>query len=165
MNYNIEINQHGNRVVFTPESNGIPAYITVKEFDCERIIAPKGFILAMDVENIGRITPCAADCEPEHYTQNGAEVVEFSHLRWMDAAGKMVPDFYLALRYEFFPDGVSFCSAIFHGETAHPPKCGNFVLEMPLDFDSYDDCRFAIFPRVHSTSAADIQSTTPKRFI
>lgn len=161
----IEIMQSGNRIVFTPESNGIPAYITVKEFDQERIIAPEGFRLFMDVENIGRITPSAAGCAPEHYTQNGADVVEFANLHWQDSCGNPVPDFNLALRYEFFPDGVSFCTAVFHGETAHPPKCGNFCLEMPLEFESFDDCRFAVFPRMLSTSAADIQSTTPKRFI
>ena len=35
MNKIIEIAQSENRVIFTPESNGIPAFISVKEFDGE----------------------------------------------------------------------------------------------------------------------------------
>jgi len=84
----IEILQNGNRVVFTPESNGVPAYISVMEFDCERIIAPCGFSLSMEVEHLGRITPCSLNCKVERYTQNGAEVVEFPDLHWMDDRGE-----------------------------------------------------------------------------
>ncbi|MBQ6597043.1 MAG: hypothetical protein IJH79_05775, partial [Lentisphaeria bacterium] len=94
-------------------------------------------------ENIGRIQPGASLCEPEHYFQNGAEVVEFSRLGWVDPAGNRIPDFNLSLRYEFFPDGTVFCSAILHVETAHPPVCRNFKLVFPFDFSSFDDCRFA----------------------
>ncbi|MBP5182375.1 MAG: hypothetical protein J6331_05040, partial [Lentisphaeria bacterium] len=124
----IEIVQSGNLVVFTPESGCVPAYISVKEFDRECVIAPKGFVLSMEVTNVGRIQPGPSAYEPEHYFQNGAEVVEFPRLGWVDSAGNPVPDFNLGLRYEFFPDGTVFCSAILHVETAHPPVCRNFKL-------------------------------------
>ena len=165
MNKIIEIAQSENRVIFTPESNGIPAFISVKEFDGERIIAPKGFELSIEIENIGRIQPGASLCEPGHYFQNGAEVVEFSRLGWVDPAGNWVPDFKLSLRYEFFPDGTVFCSAILHVETAHPPVCRNFKLVFPFDFSSFDDCRFAVFPRFDSGGAADIQRIAAQRFV
>lgn len=165
MNKTIEIVQSANRVIFTPESNGIPAYISVKEYDGERIIAPKGFVLSMEIENIGRIQPGASVYEPEHYFQNGAEVVEFSRLGWVDSAGNRIPDFNLALRYEFFPDGTVFCSAILHVETAHPPVCRNFKLAFPFDFSAFDDCRFAVFPRFGSDGAVDIQRIAAQRFV
>ena len=161
----IEIVQSGNRVVFTPESGCVPAYISVKEFDRECIVSPKGFVLSMEVENVGRIQPGSSACEPEHYFQNGAEVVEFSRQGWIDAAGNPVPDFNLGLRYEFFPDGTVFCTAILHVETAHPPVCRNFTLSFPFDFSSFDDCRFAVFPRFGSGGAVDIQRIAAQRFV
>ena len=165
MSKTIEIVRSGCRVVFTPESGGVPACISVKEFDRECVIAPKGFVLSMETAKFGRIQPGPSAHGPEHYFQNDAEVVEFPKLGWVDPDGKPVPDFELGLRYEFFPDGTVFCTAILHVETAHPPVCRNFTLSFPFDFSSFDDCRFAVYPRFGSGGAVDIQRIAAQRFV
>ncbi|MCI5778806.1 MAG: hypothetical protein MR051_03160, partial [Lentisphaeria bacterium] len=151
-------------VRFAPDGGGMPGPITVKEFHAETVLSG-GPALTLTVAGRGTVRPSAHASEPMRYTMNGAEVVEFTDLQWIDAEGAVVPDFRLALRHEFFPDGTVFTTAVFHAETAHPPVCRDFKLIFPLDFSAFDDCRFAVFPRCASQGAVDIQRIAPRRFV
>lgn len=152
-------------VLFTPHSGGMPEKITVREFDRETVIA-SGVKLSLDIRDRGVVYPAAGKFEPLRFTTgNGAEALEFTDMLWQDENGNIVPELHLGLRYEFFPDGAVFCSAIFHAETAHPAACKDFKLTFSLDFSSFDDCRFAMYPRLGSGGAVDIQRIAAQRFV
>ena len=151
-------------VRFAADGSGMPERITVREYDRESVLS-SGPELTIFVAGRGVVRPSARGSEPVRYTTNGAEAVEFCDLQWIDAKGAVVPDFHLALRHEFFPDGTVFTTALFHAETAHPPKCRDFKLTFPLDFSGFDDCRFAVYPRFGSGGAVDIQRIAAQRFV
>ena len=160
----LRVGSSAGETVFTPDGGGMPGRIAVKEFHRETVLSG-GPTLTLTLRDRGVIRPDARGCEPLRYTVNSAEAVEFPDLQWIDAEGAVVPDFHLALRYEFFPDGAVFCTAMFHAETAHPPVCRDFKLSFPFDFSPFDDCRFAVFPRFGSGGAVDIQRIAAQRFV
>ena len=165
MQENLIIELPFGEVLFTPQSHGMPEKIVVHEFDRDTVISC-GAEFTIYIKERGLVRPSAVNCEPLRFkTGNGAEAVEFTDLAWMDADGKIIPELHLGLRYEFFPDGTTFCSAIFHAETAHPPICRDLKLVFPFDFSDFDDCRFAVFPRLGSGGAVDIQRIAAQRFV
>ena len=151
-------------VRFAADGSGMPERIAVREFHRETVLS-SGPEMTLTVAGRGTVRPSARAGEPMRYTMNGADVVEFADLQWIDAEGAVVPNFHLALRHEFFPDGTVFTTAVFHAETAHPPVCRDFKLTFPLDFSAFDDCRFAAYPRCAPGGAADIQRIAPRRFV
>ena len=165
MQENLTVKLPFGEVLFTPQSNGMPEKIIVHEFDRDTVISC-GAEFTLDIKDRGIVRPTAVNCEPLRFkTGNGAEALEFTDLSWVDSDGKIIPELHLGLRYEFFPDGTSFCSAIFHAETAHPPVCRDLKLVFPFDFSDFDDCRFAVFPRLGSGGAVDIQRIAAQRFV
>ncbi|MCI5779796.1 MAG: hypothetical protein MR051_08310, partial [Lentisphaeria bacterium] len=164
MKEDLRVESTAGETVFAPGGGGMPGRITVKEFHRETVLSG-GPTLTLTLRDRGVVRPDARTCEPLRYIMNGAEVVEFTDLGWMDETGNAVPDLHLALRWEFFPDGTVFCTAVFHGETSHPPVCRDLKLTFPLDFSAFDDCRFAVFPRCASQGAVDIQRIAPRRFV
>ena len=164
MQENILIKLPHGEVLFTPQSGGMPEKIVVREFDRETVIS-SGMKLTLTIKDRGIVRPAIGKSKVQRFRINGAEAVEFTDLVWLDAAGDAVPELHLGLRYEFYPDGCVFCSAIFHAETAHPPVCRDLKLVFPLDFSGFDDCRFAVFPRRASSGSADIQHIAARRFL
>ena len=164
MQENILIKLPFGEVLFTPQSGGMPEKIVVREFDRETVIA-RSPELTLNIKDRGIVRPALGKSEPQRFKTNGAEAVEFTDLVWLDADGNAIPELHLGLRYEFYPDGTVFCSAIFHAETAHPPVCRDLKLVFPLDFSGFDDCRFAVFPRLGSGGSVDIQRIAAQRFV
>ena len=164
MKENLIISLPSGEVHFSPGSGGMPEKIVVREFDRETVICGRPE-LTLEIRNHGTVRPVKCKNEPLRFQMNGAEALEFTDLIWMDEQGEIIPELHLGLRYEFFPDGSVFCSAIFHAETAHPQICKNFKLSFSLDFSSFDDCRFAVYPRLGSGGAVDIQRIAAQRFV
>ena len=164
MQENLTIDLPFGEVWFSPRGNGMPEKIVVHEFDRDTIISC-GAELTLEIKDRGTVRPVSKSAPLRFTTGNGAEALEFTDLAWADADGKIIPELHLGLRYEFFPDGTAFCSAIFHAETAHPPVCRDFKLVFPFDFSDFDDCRFAVFPRLGSGGAVDIQRIAAQRFV
>ena len=154
----------GGELTFTPQGGGMPEKLTVHEFDRTTVISG-GPELTLFMRDRGTLRPSALECEPLCYKMNDAEVVEFTDLKWLDDKGEIVPELHLGLRYEIFNEGTVFCSAIFHAETAHPAVCRDLKLTFPLDFSGFDDCRFAMYPRLGSGGAVEIQRIAAQRFV
>ena len=67
-------------VWFTPQSNGMPAKIVVREFDRETVISG-GSELSLIIKDRGVVRPTLSKTEPLRFTTvNGAEAVEFTDL-------------------------------------------------------------------------------------
>ena len=164
MKENLIISLSSGEIHFSQESGGMPEKIIVHEFDRDTVISGKPE-LTLNIRNHGTVRPVKCKNEPLRFQMNGAEALEFTDLIWQDENGVVIPELHLGLRYEFFPDGTVFCSAIFHAETAHPQVCKDFKLIFSLDFSSFDDCRFAVYPRLGSGGAVDIQRIAAQRFV
>ena len=117
MKENLIISLSSGEVHFSPESGGMPEKIIIHEFDRDTVISGKPE-LTLNIRNHGTVRPVKSKNEPLRFQINGAEALEFTDLIWQDENGVVIPELHLGLRYEFFPDGSVFCSAIFHAETA-----------------------------------------------
>ncbi len=169
MEYNpilTEIKTCGSTLIFRSTGGGMADRI-VHEATGDTAISsvPSGGELTVILDDGRILHPDASAAVPEVYEENGAQVVEFIDLPWRDNAGKLIPDFHLALKHEVNPDGVMFTTAMFHAETSNPPAVKSFTLTKKLCFKAFDDIRYAVLARHGNFESQEMQSCQDAGFL
>ena len=101
---------------------------------------------------------------PEQWlTRDKISILEFTDLAFADSEGKIVPEFRMTLRYEFYEDGTVFTDAFFLGEMEHKQAITGFELKIPLDLSAFETVRWSVTYRPKKIDGALIQTSAPER--
>ena len=146
---------------FTEDTGGFPSEISLKD----NIVKTKSAWLSCTLENGDTVVPFLPDgFEPFYSKFEKADRIEFRKIPWRNQDGKLLDDFYLSLRYEFWPDGTCFVNSYFCVENTRSPDIADFSMEIPLDFKNSESIRWGCMARPASHDGTMIQSAKPLRF-
>ena len=158
-----------NRVVFGYEGGGFPTLIAIKELNGSevKIIESDIPLLTMKLGDGRKAAPfITKDFQVVKSKFEEAERIEFNKIPWRDETGTLLKDFYLSLRYEFWPDGTAFINSFFIFDSpGEAPSIKSFRLEYPLNLSEYDRVHSAYIRRQETIDPNVMNGSLTQRFV
>ncbi|MBO5761984.1 MAG: hypothetical protein J6S53_10645, partial [Lentisphaeria bacterium] len=119
---------------FSPVTGGFPSVASVIESDGKKFdawnLSASPFSIRQGKTLFHPV--CDKDTPVNRFSCDGAKVVEFPRISWKDEKGEVLKDFYLCLKWEFFPDGAVFCDLFVFYATLDAEIIQDFKLSIPV---------------------------------
>lgn len=167
MNETVKIWQYGGlEIGFGAEGGGFPTRVGFVDDHANTVISTdKGYISCQLGD--GRVVyPYLPKDFCVYESDSGdAHYIEYRKIPWRDEAGDIIPDFYLSLTYELWPDGSTFVNSYFLVENTLGPDIRDFILEIPLTLEQYNAVNMGMAQRPEKLDVSMIQSAAPERFV
>jgi len=147
-------------VEFDPSAGGFPSRMALRGREGETVVAStlKPW-LEVDLGGGVTVAPFWPEGLAPAVTQHdSATRVDFPSLPFRDASGRVVEDFQLSLRYEFWPEGTGFARAFFFVARTEPPEMRGFRLSPPVNLPAGADAAWTYWERPSNTNADLIQA-------
>ena len=152
---------------FSPACGGFPEVAEVIESDGKKFHAWKLSSSPFSVQRGKKLfhPVCDKDTPVNRFHCDGAKVVEFPRISWKDEKGEVLKDFYLCLKWEFFPDGAVFCDLFVFYATLEAEIIKDFKLSIPVILKDFDDVKWCVRLHPEKVDATIIQAAPPERFL
>ena len=152
---------------FSPVTGGFPSVASVIESDGKKFdawnLSASPFSIRQGKTLFHPV--CDKDTPVNRFSCDGAKVVEFPRISWKDEKGEVLKDFYLCLKWEFFPDGAVFCDLFVFYATLDAEIIQDFKLSIPVILKDFDDVKWSVRLHPEKVDATIIQAAPPERFL
>jgi hypothetical protein len=154
------------KLEFSETSGGFPAVLVLNSRGkTKQIIETDAAWLSCTLADGSKVRPfMPEDIEVFRSKFKTAERIEFRKIPWRDQNGQVLEDFYLALRYEIWPDGTCFVNTFFFVENTNAPDIVDFKMELALNLNRGESPRWGCMTRPRKFDGTMIQSAKPLRF-